>query len=55
MNDVLWVLVVVAFWLIMFSIVMFGVRFVSHEHDDEETVCAVDDGAYHSNDRVVAN
>jgi hypothetical protein len=54
MNDVLWVLVVVAFWLIMFSIVMFGVRFVSHEHDDEETVCAVDDGAYHSNDRVVA-
>jgi hypothetical protein len=54
MNDVLWVLVVIAFWLIMFTIVMVGVRFVSHEHDDEETVCAVDDGAYHHDDRVAA-
>src|SRR5258708_14128583 len=54
MNDVLWVLVVIAFWLIMFTIVMVGVRYVSHEHDDEETVGAVDDGAYHHDDRVAA-
>lgn len=53
MNDVIWVLAVICFWVLLFSSLVFAVRFVSHEHDDEETTCAVDDAAY-ANDKLAA-
>lgn len=43
-GDVLWVLVVIAWWLFVGAIVLFLTRFVAHERDDEQTVCELPEG-----------
>lgn len=38
-NDVIWVAVVIAFWMLMASLVFFFVRTIAAGRDDDETVC----------------
>ena len=51
-GNVIWVLVVVCFWLTVGTIVFTLVRFVSHENDDEQTVC--DLGGDYFNDHAMS-
>lgn len=38
--------IVIAFWIVVFGLVMFLVRWVSRANDDEQTVCDITDEYY---------
>ncbi|MGH2485968.1 MAG: hypothetical protein ACRDHE_08160 [Ktedonobacterales bacterium] len=38
-GDVIWVIVVIAFWMFMASMVFIFVKTISAGRDDDETVC----------------
>jgi heme/copper-type cytochrome/quinol oxidase subunit 2 len=37
---------VIAFWIVVFGLVMFLVRWVARANDDEQTVCDISDDSY---------
>ena len=38
--------IVIAFWIVVFGLVMFLVRWVAQANDDEQTVCDISDDSY---------
>lgn len=44
----MWLVFVIAFWLVVFGLVMFLVRWVARANDDEQTVCDISDENYTS-------
>ncbi len=44
----MWLVFVIAFWIVVFGLVMFLVRWVARANDDEQTVCDISDEYYAS-------
>lgn len=40
--------IVIAFWIVVFGLVMFLVRWVARANDDEQTVCDITDDNYYA-------
>lgn len=44
----MWLVFVIAFWILVFGLIMFLVRWTARANDDEQTVCDITDEYYMS-------